>query len=107
MSDNTISSTTQEYLDVYDITNDMVILKDGVVSIIMQIGTMNFSLLAEQEQDAIMYTYGALLNSLNFPIQINIQSTIKDASRYLRLLDNQIKNSESRAKAQLIQRFCC
>jgi len=105
MSDNTISSTTQEYLDVYDITNDMVILKDGVVSIIMQIGTMNFSLLAEQEQDAIMYTYGALLNSLNFPIQINIQSTIKDASRYLRLLDNQIKNSESRAKAQLIGEY--
>jgi len=105
MSDNTISSTTQEYLDVYDITNDMVILKDGVVSIIMQIGTMNFSLLAEQEQDAIMYTYGALLNSLNFPIQINIQSNIKDASRYLRLLDNQIKKSESRAKSQLIGEY--
>jgi hypothetical protein len=105
MSDNTINSTTQEYLDVYDITNDMVILKDGVVSIIMQIGTMNFSLLAEQEQDAIIYTYGALLNSLNFPIQINIQSNIKDASRYLRLLDNQIKQSKSRAKSQLIGEY--
>ena len=105
MSDNTINSTTQEYLDVYDITNDMVILKDGVVSIIMQIGTMNFSLLAEQEQDAIMYTYGALLNSLNFPIQINVQSNIKDASRYLRLLDNQIKKSKSRAKSQLIGEY--
>jgi len=105
MSDNTINSTTQEFLDVYDITNDLVILKDGVVSIIMQIGTMNFSLLAEQEQDAIMYTYGALLNSLNFPIQINIQSNIKDASRYLRLLDNQIKQSKSRAKSQLIGEY--
>ena len=105
MSDNSISSTTQEFLDVYDITNDMVILKDGVVSIIMQIGTMNFSLLAEQEQDAIMYTYGALLNSLNFPIQINIQSNVKDASRYLRLLDNQIKQSKSRAKSQLIAEY--
>ncbi|NLG06270.1 MAG: hypothetical protein GX559_01055 [Candidatus Pacebacteria bacterium] len=105
MSDNSINSTTQEFLDVYDITNDMVILKDGVVSIIMQIGTMNFSLLAEQEQDAIMYTYGALLNSLNFPIQINIQSNVKDASRYLRLLDNQIKESKSRAKSQLIAEY--
>jgi hypothetical protein len=105
MSDNSINSTTQEFLDVYDITNDVVILKDGVVSIIMQIGTMNFSLLAEQEQDAIMYTYGALLNSLNFPIQINIQSTVKDASRYIRLLDNQIKQSKSRAKSQLIGEY--
>ncbi len=105
MSDNTISSTTQEFLDVYDITNDMVILKDGVISIIMQIGTMNFSLLAEQEQDAIMYTYGALLNSLNFPIQINIQSNIKDATRYLRLLENQAKQAKSREKAKLIEEY--
>jgi hypothetical protein len=105
MSDNTISSTTQEFLDVFDITNDMVILKDGVVSIIMQIGTMNFSLLAEQEQDAIMYTYGALLNSLNFPIQINIQSNIKDATRYLRLLENQARQAKSREKAKLIEEY--
>jgi hypothetical protein len=105
MSDNTISSTTQEFLDVYDITNDMVILKDGVVSIVMQIGTMNFSLLAEQEQDAIMYTYGALLNSLNFPIQINIQSNIKDATKYLRLLENQAKQAKSREKALLVEEY--
>ena len=106
MSDkNTISSTTQEYLDVYDITNDLVILKDGVISIIMQIGTMNFSLLAEQEQDAVMYTYGAMLNSLNFPVQINIQSSVKDATKYLRLLDVQIKQAKTIAKARLIEEY--
>jgi hypothetical protein len=104
-NNNIITSTTQEFLDVHDITNDMVILKDGVISFIMQAGTMNFSLLAEQEQDAVIYTYGALLNSLNFPIQINIQSTIKDATRYLRLLDVQIKNAKTRAKAQLITEY--
>lgn len=105
MSDNAISSTTQEFLDVYDITNNMTILKDGTVSMILRIGTMNFSLLAEQEQDAIIYTYGALLNSLNYPIQINIQSQTKDATKYLRLLDEQTQKASSPNKANLIKKY--
>ena len=105
MSDKVISSTTQEFLDVYDIVNDMVLLKDGTAAIILQIGTMNFSLLAEQEQDAVIFTYGSLLNSLNYPIQINIQSQTKDATKYLRLLDEQIAKASSDRKANLIKKY--
>jgi len=105
MSDKAIKSTTQEFLDVYDIANDMVLLKDGTVSIILQIGTMNFSLLAEEEQDAVIFTYGSLLNSLNYPIQINIQSQTKDATKYLRLLDEQITKTNSGQKAILIRQY--
>ena len=105
MSDREIHSTTQAFLEVYDITNDMVILKDGTVSVILQIGTMNFSLLAEQEQDAVIFTYGSLLNSLNFPVQINIQSQTKDATKYLRLLDEQIQKAGTQQKANLIKRY--
>ncbi len=105
MSDNAIRSTTQEFLDVYDIVNDMVLLKDGTATVILQIGTMNFSLLAEQEQDAVIFTYGSLLNSLNYPIQINIQSQTKDATKYLRLLDEQITKASSDRKATLIKKY--
>lgn len=105
MSDNAIKSTTQEFLDVYDIVNDMVLLKDGTAAVILQIGTMNFSLLAEQEQDAVIFTYGSLLNSLNYQIQINIQSQTKDATKYLRLLDEQITKASSDRKANLIKKY--
>lgn len=105
MSDKVISSTTQEFLDVYDIVNDMVLLKDGSAAIILQVGTMNFSLLAEQEQDAVIFTYGSVLNSLNYPIQINIQSQTKDATKYLRLLDEQIAKASSERKAALIKQY--
>lgn len=105
MSDNAIKSTTQEFLDVYDIVNDMVLLKDGTASVVLQVGTMNFSLLAEQEQDAIIFTYGSLLNSLNYPIQISIQSQTKDATKYLRLLDDQIAKASSDRKANLIKKY--
>jgi hypothetical protein len=105
MSDPAIHSTTQEFLDVYDIVNDMVLLKDGTASIILRVGTMNFSLLAEQEQDAVIFTYGSLLNSLNYPIQISIQSQTKDATKYLRLLDEQIEKTTSDRKAILIKKY--
>ncbi len=105
MSDKAIRSTTQEFLDVYDIVNDMVLLKDGTAAVILQVGTMNFSLLAEQEQDAVIFTYGSLLNSLNYPIQINIQSQTKDATKYLRLLDEQITKASSDRKAALIRQY--
>ncbi len=105
MSDKVISSTTQEFLDVYDIVNDMVLLKDGSAAIILQVGTMNFSLLAEQEQDAVIFTYGSVLNSLNYPIQINIQSQTKDATKYLRLLDEQIAKASSERRATLIKKY--
>lgn len=105
MSDKVISSTTQEFLDVYDIVNNIVLLKDGTASIIMQVGTMNFSLLAEEEQDAIIFTYGSLLNSLNYPIQISVQSQTKDVTKYLRLLDEQIQKTNSDRKALLIKQY--
>ncbi|PIY80317.1 MAG: hypothetical protein COY80_03555 [Candidatus Pacebacteria bacterium CG_4_10_14_0_8_um_filter_42_14] len=79
--------TTQVFLDIHDITNDLLIMKDGTTSLIISVDAMNFGLLAEQEQDAIMYAYAGLLNSLNYPIQIVINSQTKDVTAYLRLLE--------------------
>jgi len=84
-----IDSTTQKFLDIHDITNDLVILKDGTTSLIITVDAMNFGLLAEEEQDSIMYAYAGLLNSLNYPIQILIKSQTKDVTGYLRLLKDQ------------------
>lgn len=85
----TIDSTTQQFLDIYDITHDVVIMKDGSTSMILTVDAMNFGLLAEEEQDAVMYAYAGLLNSLNYPIEVIIKSQTKDVTNYLRLLKNQ------------------
>lgn len=100
-----ISSTTQKFLDIFDITNDVVVLQDGTVSMVLIISAMNFGLLAEQEQDAIIYSYAGLLNSLNFPIQIVINSKTKDATAYLGLLENQSQRATSERKKGLIRRY--
>ncbi len=100
-----VESTTQSFLDIHDITQDMVILRDGTASIILQVDAINFSLLAEEEQDAIMYAYAGLLNSLNYTIQILIRSQTKDVSGYLQLLDQQAEELTDDVKRDQIRRY--
>lgn len=82
-----LQSTTQAHLDIEDIDQNLVILKDGSAAMVLTTTALNFGLLSEQEQDATIYTYASLLNSLTFPIQLVIRSKRKDVSSYLQLLD--------------------
>ena len=84
-----IRASTQEQLPLEDVVDDLVILKDGSCSMILSVSAVNFSLLSEKEQEAIIYAYGALLNSLTFPIQLIVRSQKKDISSYLDLLTAQ------------------
>jgi hypothetical protein len=84
-----IRSTTQESLDIEDVTNNLILLRDGGAAMCLKIKAVNFALLSEEEQDSIIYSYAALLNSLSFPIQILIRSQKKDITNYIKLLKNQ------------------
>jgi hypothetical protein len=84
-----IQSTTQENLDIEDITNNIVILRDGSACMALKVSAINFNLLSEEEQDSLIYIYAGLLNSLSFPIQILIRSQRKDITNYLKLLKAQ------------------
>ncbi len=81
-----IKGTTQDHLPIEDIVDGVVILKDGSCAMIMQISSVNFDLLSEKEQSALVSAYGGILNSLNFPIQIVIKSSTKDVGSYLKNL---------------------
>lgn len=91
MSDSIIVATTQDHLEVETIQDDVVVLRGGLISVVIQTSAINFGLLSEEEQDATIYAYAGLLNSLSFPIQIVIKSEKKDISSYLELLTNQEK----------------
>lgn len=84
-----IRATTQDHLDIEDIRDDLVLLKDGSAAMVLQTFSVNFGLLSEEEQDATIYAYASLLNSLSFPIQILVRSQKKDITNYLQLLQKQ------------------
>ncbi len=99
-----IKASTQEHLDIYTIANNLIYLKDGGVSLVLQTTAINFNLLSEDEQDATIYTYAGFLNSLSFPIQILIRSQRKNISDYLNLLDQRIQSVASqKIKEAVIQ----
>ena len=81
-----IKSTTQDFIEIEDIKDDLVILKDGSCCLVMKVNAVNFGLLSESEQDAMIYAYAGLLNSLSFSIQIIVRSKRKDITAYLNLL---------------------
>lgn len=99
MDNNIIIATTQEHLDIETIADDMVVLKNGLCSIVISVSAINFGLLSEEEQDATIYAYAGLLNSLSFPIQIVIKSEKKDISSYLEFLNLQ----ENKLKDPILQ----
>lgn len=84
-----IRASTQDHLDIEEIKDNLVILKDGSCCLVCQTTAVNFDLLSENEQDATIFAYASLLNSLSFPIQIIVRSQHKDVSNYLNLLARQ------------------
>jgi len=84
-----VRSSTQDHLDIEDIRDNLVLLKDGACCLLLETTAVNFSLLSESEQDAIIYAYAGLLNSLTFPIQIVVTSQKKNIANYLALLAGQ------------------
>lgn len=100
-----IKASTQEHLDIFTIENDLVVLKDGSCATVLQTTAINFDLLSEEEQDAIMYAYAGLLNSLSFVIQVLVRSQRKDISTYLELLDNRIQQTPSQKVKESVIRY--
>lgn len=100
-----ISSSTQLFTEIFDIVDNMVVTSKASVSMVIEISTINFGLLAEDEQDGAIYAYAALLNALNFPIQILIQSQTKDISRYLYHLQDMENEMVSPVKKRQIARY--
>lgn len=105
MTQNVIQSTTQRFLEIHDITSDLLLLKSGGSALVITVNAINFGLLAEEEQDGIIYAYASLLNSLNYPIQIVIRSQTKDVTSYLQLLQEQEEKSQDKLKRKQIAEY--
>lgn len=100
-----IRSSTQKFIEIEDIQNDIVLFADGSCATMLSVSAVNFGLLSQKEQDAIIYSYAGILNSLSFPIELIIRSQHKDISAYLRLLEEQEKNQKNPKLAKSIQGY--
>lgn len=83
MSGSRPSASTQAYLDVAEIKEGTIVLKDGSLRAIVVVSSTNFSLKSGDEQNAIIAAYQNFLNALEFPIQVLMQSRKLDIHSYL------------------------
>ncbi|HEY8108910.1 MAG TPA: hypothetical protein VIF43_02795 [Patescibacteria group bacterium] len=86
------AASTQAYLNIAEIKDGVVVLKDGSLRVVLMTSAVNFALKSGEEQDAMIFAYQRFLNSLNFPIQILIHSRRLDLDYYL---DKLSKRAES------------
>jgi len=94
--------STIRYLDIAEIRDDMVILKDGTVRGVLLVSSINFALKSGEEQEAIIQAYITFLNSLEYPIQIVIQSRRMNIEGYMdSLKEQQAKTQNELLRAQI------
>ncbi len=75
--------STQSHLDIADVEQDLVLLKNGNLALVMETSSLNFELLAEDEQEARIVAFASLLNSVSYPMQIVIRTERKDMNDYI------------------------
>jgi hypothetical protein len=83
---------TQEFVPIEDIRDGIILMKDGGMRAVVLASSLNFSLKSEDEKTAVVLQFQDFLNSLDFFIQIFIESRRLDIRPYLALLENQKKN---------------
>lgn len=89
------NSSTQSYVDVEEIRDGLIVLKNGSLRSILLVSSLNFDLKSSAEQEAIIAQYQSFLNSLDFPIQIVASSRRFNVEPYLELLTDQEKAQEN------------
>lgn len=81
------ATSTKRLLGIAEIREGVVVMRDGSMRAVLLVSSINFYLKNEDEQNAIVQAYVALLNSLDFPLQIVAQSRILDIAPYMTRLD--------------------
>lgn len=91
------------FLEVAEIRDDVVILREGQMRAILAVSSANFALKSTKEQDMLIGAFQGVLNSLDSPIQILIQSRKLDLTSYidkLKHLEDQQMNDLLKVKMQ-------
>jgi hypothetical protein len=88
--DRVNSKSSQDFVPIKEIREGISILKDGSMQVILIASSLNFALKSRDEQLAILLQYQNFLNSLDFTLQIVIQSKKLDIKPYLAIIDERI-----------------
>ncbi|MEQ1500087.1 MAG: hypothetical protein ABL917_01790 [Parcubacteria group bacterium] len=106
------SKATQDFVPIREVRDGVIVLKDGSLRGIVLASSLNFSLKSDDERNAIIMQFQDFLNSLDFTVQISIQSRRLDIRPYLALLEdtykeqmNDLMKIQTREYIEFIKKF--
>jgi hypothetical protein len=89
------ASPTQQYLDVAEVKEDVIVLKNGSLRAVLAVSAINFELKSTDEQEAIISQYQNFLNSVDFPLQVLISSRKLNIDTYIDFLTTKEKQQKT------------
>jgi hypothetical protein len=100
--------STQNIVKIEAIRDGVVLLKGGAMRGVLHVSSINFALKSQEEQEAIIYSFQGFLNSLDFDVQIFINSRFLNVDDYilaLQELENKQQNDLLRIQTQEYRKF--
>lgn len=88
----TKQASSQNFVPVRDIKENVVILKNGQMNMVLLASSINFALKSTDEQVAILRQFQSFLNTIDFSLQIYVQSRRLDIKPYMELLASREAN---------------
>ena len=88
-------TSTQQFLEIEEIREGTLVLKTRQIRGVLMVSSANFALKSSEEQQAIIFQFQNFLNSLDFPLQIVVQSRRLNITGYLEALKNLEQNQQN------------
>ncbi len=81
------TQSTKQLVEIANIIDNIVLLKNGSLRSVIEVSAINFELRSEGEQIAILQNFQRFVNSIDFPLQIVINSRKLNIDEYVKLID--------------------
>ena len=85
------SAAAQEFVPVKEVRGGVMVLKSGSLVGVLLASSVNLALKSAEEQAATIYQFQSFLNSLDFSVQLVVQSRKLDIRPYIALLEERLK----------------
>ncbi len=95
MAQPTTAKFSQQIVEIEEVRDGVIILKNGALRQILMVAGVNFDLKSEEEQNLILYGYQNLLNALDFSLQFFIHSRKINLDRYLEKLSTRQQEEQN------------
>jgi hypothetical protein len=100
-----MNDKAQNFVPIKNIKDGILYMDDGRIKVVLTVSSLNLALKGEEEQAAIIGQFQGFLNSLDFPVQIHVESRRVDIKPYLFSLEKRQEEMEDELMKNQIREY--